>query len=60
MNKQSKAMSKVLKVVFAAFMQHFIQSNGTDVTHIGGVENVLYSVYRAPHPFKREGYLKSL
>ena len=60
MNKGSKAMSKVLKVVFAAFTQHFIQSNGTHVTHVGGVESVLYSIYKAPYPFKREGYLKSL
>ena len=52
MNKGSKAMSKVLKVVFAAFTQHFIQSNGTHVTHVGGVESVLYSIYKAPHPFK--------
>ena len=31
-------MLEVLKVVFAAFMQHCIQSN---VTHTGGVEGVL-------------------
>ena len=33
-------MLKVLKVVFVAFMQHCIQSNGT---HVRGVESVLYS-----------------
>ena len=38
LNRISKAMSEVLKVVFAAFMQHCIQSN---VTHVGGIEGVL-------------------
>ena len=32
-------MSEVLKVVFAAFTQHCIQSN---VTHVGGVEGAKY------------------
>ena len=32
-------MSEVLKVVFAAFTQHCIQSN---VTHVGGVEGTKY------------------
>ena len=32
-------MSEMLKVVFAAFMQHFIQSN---VTHVRGVTGVKY------------------
>ena len=36
-NKRSKGMSEVSKVVFVAFMQHCIQSN---VTHIGGVKGV--------------------
>ena len=48
---------KCVKVVFAAYTQHCIQSNGT---HVGGVESVLYSVYRATYQFQREGYLKSL
>ena len=56
-NKKSKAMLKVSKVVFAAFMKHYIQGN---VTHVRGVESELYSVYRASHPSRREGYLKSL
>ena len=44
-------MSEMLKVVFAAFMQHCIRSNVTHVTHVRGVEGVLYSVYyRAPNP----------
>ena len=60
LNKRSKAMSKVLKVVFAAFTQHRIQSNVSHVTHVRGVKGVLYSAYRTPHPSKREGYLKSL
>ena len=38
LNKRSKAMSKVSKVVFVVFMQHCIQSN---VTHVGGVESEL-------------------
>ena len=40
-------MSGVLKVVFGAFTQHCIQST---VTHVGGVESVLYSVYRGLSP----------
>ena len=44
-------MSEMLKLVFAAFMQHCIQSNVTHVTHVRGVEGVLYSVYyKAPNP----------
>ena len=35
-------MSEVFE---SAFTQHCIQSNGTHVTHVGGVEGVLYSVY---------------
>ena len=35
-------MLEVSKVVFVAFTQHCIQST---VTHVGGVEGVLYSVY---------------
>ena len=35
-------MSEVSKVVFVAFTQHCIQST---VTHVRGVEGVLYSVY---------------
>ena len=34
-------MLEVLKVVFVAFTQHWIQSN---VIHVGGVKGVLYSV----------------
>ena len=34
-------MSEVLKMVFVAFTKHCIQSN---VTHVRGVEGVLYSV----------------
>ena len=49
-------MLKVSQVVFAAFMQHCIQHSGT---HVRGVKSVLYSVYRALHPSKREGYSKS-
>ena len=37
-------MSEVSKVVFVAFTQHCIQSNATHVTHVRGVEGVLYSV----------------
>ena len=38
-NKRSKGMSEVSKVVFATFTQHCIQSN---VIHVGGVEGVKY------------------
>ena len=41
LNKRSKAMSKVSKVVFVAFMQHCIQSNVTHVTHVRGVKSAL-------------------
>ena len=49
-------------MVFAAFMQYYIQSNVTHfVTHVKRVKSVkyyvLYSVYRASHPSKGEGYL---
>ena len=39
LNNRAKAMSKVLKVVFAAFTQHCILSN---VTHVGSVKSELY------------------
>ena len=38
-NKRSKGMSEVSKVVFATFIQHCIQSN---VIHVGGVKGVKY------------------
>ena len=52
-------MLKTLKMVFVAFTQHCIQSTVTHfVTHVEGVKYyVLYSVYRASHPSKGEGYL---
>ena len=54
MNKRSKAMSKVLQVVFVAFTQHGIQSNDT---HVRGVKSILYSIYKAPHPSRRDSSL---
>ena len=49
------------KMVFVAFMQHYKQGTVTNLTHVEGVEDVkyyvLYSVYRASHPSKGEGYL---
>ena len=39
----SKAMSKVLKVVFVAFMQHCIQSNGTHASHVRSWKCTLYT-----------------
>ena len=52
-------MSKTSKMVFAAFMQHCIQSTVTYLTHVEDIKDttVLYSVYRAPHPSRGEGYL---
>ena len=44
---QRLSMLKVLKVVFVAFTQHYIQSN---LTHVGGVKGVLYSVYSGLSP----------
>ena len=35
-------MSKMLKMVFAAFMQHCIQSTVTYLTHVEGVKDVKY------------------
>ena len=43
-------MSKGSKVVFAAFMQHYIQSNVTHLTHVERVKSVLYSVYNGLSP----------
>ena len=51
LNKRLKAMSKVSKVVFVAFMQLCILSN---VTHVACVKSELYSIYRAPCPSRRE------
>ena len=44
-------MSEVSKVVFVAFTQHCIQST---VTHVRGVEGVLYSVYSGLLPLPGE------
>ena len=38
-------MSKTLKMVFAAFTQHYIQSTVTHFTHVEGVKDTMYSVY---------------
>ena len=37
-------MLKMLQMVFAAFMQHCIQSTVTHLTHIKGVKDVKYYV----------------
>ena len=42
-------------MVFVAFTQHYVQS--ADLMSKG---SKVFSVYRASHPPKREGYLKSL
>ena len=44
----SKAMSKVLKVVFVAFMQHCIQSNGTHASHVRSWKCTLYTGQLTP------------
>ena len=49
-------------MVFATFMQNCIQSTVTQfVTHVKRIESVkyyvVYSIYRASHPSKGEGYL---
>ena len=38
-------MSKMSKMVFAAFMQHCIQSTVTHFTHVEGAKDTMYSVY---------------
>ena len=38
-------MSKMLKMVFEAFMQHCIQRTVTHFTHVKGVKDTMYSVY---------------
>ena len=46
-------MSKTLKMVFAAFMQHCIQSTVTHLNHVEGVKDVKYycTLYTvASHP----------
>ena len=40
-------MLEMSKVVFVVFTQHCIQST---VTHVGGVEGILYSVYSGLSP----------
>ena len=54
-------MSKTLKMVFAAFMQHCIQNTVTHLTHVEDIKDakqiLLYSVYRAPQPSRGESYL---
>ena len=46
-------MSEMLKMVFAAFMQHCIQS--TDF--MSEMSEILYSIYSGPLPLQGEGYL---
>ena len=46
-------MSETLKLVFAAFTQHWIQS--TDF--MSEISEILYSVYSGPLPLQGEGYL---
>ena len=43
-------MSKTSKMVFAAFMQHCIQSTITHFTHVKGVKDTMYSVYSGLSP----------
>ena len=43
-------MWNTLKMVFAAFMQHCIQSTVTHFTHVKGVEDNMYSVYSSFSP----------
>ena len=38
-------MSKMSKMVFAAFTQHCKQSTVTHFTHVEGVKDTMYSVY---------------
>ena len=58
--QQIKAMSKTLKMVFAAFMQHCIQSAVTHLTHVEDIKDAKYycTLYTGPlAPARREGYL---
>ena len=43
-------MSKTLKMVFAAFMQHCIQSNVTHLTHVEDIKDAkyYYTLYTGP------------
>ena len=53
-------MSKISKMVFAAFTQHYIQSTVTHLTHVKGAEDVKYYVLCIQWPLtpaRREGYL---
>ena len=53
-------MSKMSKMVLAAFMQHCIQGTVTHLTHVKGVEDVKYYVLCIQWhlaPARREGYL---
>ena len=55
-----KVMSKMSKMVFAAFTQHYIQNTVTHLTHVKGVKDVKYYVLCIQWlltPARREGYL---
>ena len=43
-------MLKTSKMVFAAFMQHRIQSTVTHFAHVESVEDTMYSVYSGHSP----------
>ena len=69
LKQEIKTMSKMSKMVFAAFMQHCIQSTVTHLTHVKGVEDAKYYVLCIQWPLapaRREGlfvtvqYLNSL
>ena len=52
-------MSKMSKMVFAAFTQHCIQSTVTHLTHVEDVEDAKYycTLYTGPLAPPGEGYL---
>ena len=55
--QEIKAKSKTSKMVFVAFMQHYIQSTDTHLTHVKDVKYYVLRIQWPLTPVRREGYL---
>ena len=49
-------MSKTSKMVFAAFMQHCIQSTVTHLTHVEDIEDTIVLYIQGPLPLQGEAF----
>ena len=47
-------MSKTSKMVFAAFMQHCIQSTVTHLTHVKDIKDTIVPYIQGPSPLQGE------